>query len=101
MTIFIDTPMRLAALNQRLGPSSHLVSDLPGEEGSKELDEFAQKIGMKRSWLQKAGTRHEHYDVFGARYDAAIRAGAKAVTCSGMGRIFRAKKTAEEAEKKP
>ena len=70
------------ALNRRLGRSSHLVSDLPGEAGTAELVAFA-----------KAGTAHEHFDVFEGRYPRAIAAGARVVTRSELVAIFRAKRT--------
>ena len=81
------------ALNRRLGRSSHLVSDLPGEAGTAELVAFAKRIGMRATWLQKAGTAHEHFDVFEGRYPRAIAAGARVVTRSELVAIFRAKRT--------
>lgn len=83
------------ALNKRLGKSCHLCSDLPGTEGSAELAAFAARIGMRAEWLQKAGTHHEHYDVFGKRRDAAVAAGAREVNRNEIVAIWRGKRAAK------
>lgn len=91
--IFIDALADYgAAINRRLGQSSHLVSDLPGEAGTTELLAFAKRIGMRAEWLQKAGTRHEHFDVFEGRYERAIAAGARVVTRRELVAIFAKKR---------
>lgn len=87
------------ALNSRLGRSSHMVSDLPGEAGTRELLAFAEKIGMRAEWIQKAGTRHEHFDVFEKRYQRALDAGAKVVSRRELVMIFKAKKATADGEK--
>ena len=73
------------ALNRRLGRSSHLVSDLPGEAGTAELVAFARGIGMRATWLQKAGTPHEHFDVFEACLSGLDPQIASAETCVPQG----------------
>lgn len=71
---------------------SHLVSDLPGEEGSRELIAFARKIGMRKEWLQKSGAAHEHFDVYGKRRRRALGAGCIEVDRKRMVAVFRAKR---------
>jgi len=73
---------------------SHMVSDLVGEAGHRELMEFASKIDMRPEWLQKAGTEHEHFDIFGGRRDRALRAGCVEVDRKRMVEVFRAKRAA-------
>ena len=91
--ICIDSLFTLGVeINRRLGKSAHLVSDLPGEEGTTELVAFAWRIGMRSAWIQKAGTEHEHFDVFEGRYQRALDAGAKVVTRLELVTIFRAKR---------
>lgn len=41
-----------------------------------ELDDMADKIGLKRSWVQYPGTWKEHYDLTLSKRRAAIRSGA-------------------------
>lgn len=82
------------ALHKRLGASCHMCSDISGPEGTAELVAFAKRIGMREEWLQKPGTRHEHFDVFGSRRERAIRAGAREVTRAEIVGIWRAKKAA-------
>lgn len=81
-------------LGPRVGPSSHLCSDLLGDEGHAELMAFARRIGMRPQWLQKPGTEHEHFDVFGSRRPRAIAAGAREVTRREIVEVWRRKRAA-------
>ena len=95
--IVIDRPLDYGAgLNSALGKSSHLCSTLPGDAGRVELVTFAKSIGMREAWLQKPGTRHEHFDVFGRRYERAIAAGASEVTRQEIVAVWKAKGAAME-----
>ena len=71
--IIIDPPVDYGGKFRRC---SHLLSDIPGDEGRRELADFARRIGLHPEWLQHAGVAKEHYDVFGARRTRAIAAGA-------------------------
>ncbi len=55
----------------------HMVADT-----RQELLEMADKIGVKRKWIQKVDTRHEHFDVSLGAKQKAIQAGA--VECSQL-----------------
>lgn len=79
-------------LGPRMGPSAHLCSTVPGEAGTEELVAFALRIGMRRSWLQRPGTEHEHFDVFGARRARAVKAGAVELTVAGIAGVWGAKR---------
>jgi hypothetical protein len=46
----------------------------------EELDAMADTIGMKRDWIQAAGTWKEHYDVTLTRRRRAVLAGAVEVS---------------------
>lgn len=98
MTIYVDD-MRLVA---RVGPIdgvwSHLLSDLPGEEGTRELLTFAASIGIETRWLQKPGTSHEHFDVTEPTRQRALTAGATPIGYGReVARITLAKARAERA----
>lgn len=98
--ICIDSLFTIGAeINRRLGRSAHMISDLPGEDGTKELVAFARGIGLRAEWLQKPGTRHEHFDVFEGRYQRALDAGARVVTRRELVAIFRAKQAHAEASR--
>ncbi len=55
-------------------PRHHLAADT-----LEELHAFCEQIGVKRCWFHNA-KRHPHYDVTCAQREAAIAAGAVAVT---------------------
>lgn len=46
----------------------------------KAICTMADKIGVKRKWLQYPGTRHEHFDICLSKKKLAIKAGAKEVS---------------------
>ena len=76
MAILIDPPKDWG---HRFGPSSHLLSDLAGFEGSCELVAFGYEIGLMPAWLQHQGSAKEHFDLFGPRIEWAIARGALVV----------------------
>lgn len=41
-----------------------------------ELDQMADRIGLRRSWIQNPGTWEEHYDLTQSKRRLAIAAGA-------------------------
>ena len=98
MAIYLD---RAIDYHGKFKGCSHLVSNLLvvsnllGEEGTRELIAFATRIGMRREWLQHAGRNTEHFNVFGSRRPRAIKAGAVELGWRGLGRILCAKKRGE------
>ena len=69
MPIYVDP---LIDYGWKLGPSCHLTSDT-----LDELHEFAEKIGMKRSWFQlSAGREIPHYDLTAGKRKLAVAKGA-------------------------
>ncbi len=87
--IVFGTP---ATWKPKYGPSAHLISTLPGEAGSKELRDFAKKIGLNTAWIQKPGTIHEHFDIFKSRIEKALQAGAKQIDRQELVKIFNEKR---------
>lgn len=81
MTVYLDD----AAILWRGKRWSHLYAD-----SLAELLAFADRVGLRRSWLQNAdGTKGlPHFDVTGSRRVACEQAGAVAVT-SGDGNYTR------------
>lgn len=77
MTIYVDDMRCPAKVGQTFGRWSHLLSDLPGEEGTAELITFAvQGLGLDPSWIQHRGSHREHFDIVDSKRDRAIELGA-------------------------
>jgi hypothetical protein len=54
----------------------HMMADT-----TPELLQMADRIGLDRRWIQKPGTRHEHFDICLAKRSLAVKAGAIEVDC--------------------
>ncbi len=67
----------------------HMVADT-----TEELLVMADRIGVARRWIQRAGTVYEHFDVCLVKRAAAVNAGAVEVTMRDVGRFIRAKRAA-------
>jgi hypothetical protein len=70
----------------------HVLSDLEGEEGRRELVAFVADYGMRSAWIQYAGTYREHYDAperIGLRM---LAAGARPATNREVGELLARKK---------
>lgn len=76
MTIYVDDMLLAASVGTLDAVWSHLMSDLPGPEGTAELLAFAVRLGLRPEWIQKVGKPTEHFDVTAPKRDAAIRMGA-------------------------
>ena len=74
--MIVMDPPRQDTFRGRTITTAHLLSTLPGDEGTAELVAFATRIGLQERWIQHRGEPREHFDLMGARCDAAIRAGA-------------------------
>lgn len=83
MTVYVDD-MR-APLGRMV--MCHMIADTTGE-----LLAMADRIGLNRLWLQKAGTPHEHFDISLAKRRAAVAAGAREVTMDELGAILLARR---------
>ncbi|WP_127104334.1 DUF4031 domain-containing protein [Pararhodobacter zhoushanensis] len=62
----------------------HMMAD-----STEELLAMADKIGVARKWIQKAGTRFEHFDIAKSKRTEAIALGAVEVSAMDMARITR------------
>jgi len=94
MAVYVDdmhtTPLgQFRTSSGRLYKMCHMVADT-----TEELLAMADRIGVQRRWLQKAGTHHEHFDITTSKRAEAVAAGAIEVTMSQLGRITRAKRAA-------
>lgn len=71
MTIYVDDMRVHATVGSVIGRWSHMFSDT----NTEELDEFAEKLGLKPSWQQNS-RGFIHYDVTDSKRTQAIRLGA-------------------------
>lgn len=53
----------------------HMIADT-----REELLAMADRIGVARRWIQKAGTHQEHFDICKAKRALALGHGAQAIT---------------------
>jgi hypothetical protein len=67
MSVYIDNA-RIFCGRMRM---SHMVAD-----SKHELLDMAERIGLKRHWLQKEGTPWEHFDVCRSKRVLAVQLGA-------------------------
>jgi hypothetical protein len=70
---------------------AHLVSDLAGEGGRRELMQFGARIGLMRR-LHRDSTYAEHYDIRGKEIEKALMEGAVMVSRRELAQILRRKK---------
>ena len=92
MTVYVDD-MRLPARVGRVeGRWSHLVSDLPGADGTAELVGFAQRLGVDPRWLQHPGEPTEHFDLTDPLRARALALGAVPIAYVEAGHLARAKR---------
>lgn len=86
MTVYVDN-MQAAYGRMKM---CHMIADT-----TEELLAMADRIGVQRKWLQKAGTAHEHFDIAMSKRRIAVAAGAVEITSMDLGRIIRAKREAQ------
>lgn len=67
----------------------HMLAD-----STSELLEMADKIGVARRWLQKAGTVHEHFDICQSMRARAVKHGAIEIDRQRLVAIIRARRPA-------
>ena len=80
MTVYVDN-MRANYGRMKM---CHMIA-----ESTDELLAMADRIGVDRKWIQKAGTRFEHFDIALSKRRLAVAAGAVEVTMMELGRIIR------------
>lgn len=78
MTVYVDT-MR-AGFGRMV--MSHMIAD-----STSELLAMADKIGVARKWIQKAGTPHEHFDICQSKKKLAVQHGAVEITMRELGQM--------------
>jgi hypothetical protein len=54
-----------------------------------ELLDMADRIGVQRKWIQKAGSKYEHFDIALSKRALAVKHGAVEVSRMDLGRLIR------------
>ncbi len=72
----------------------HLLSDLLGMEGTRELLDAARACGMPTRFIQYAGAYREHFDVHGPMVEILLARGARLATNREVGELLRLKRGA-------
>ena len=77
MTIFVDEMVNnLWKLRGKIVKNCHMWSD----KDTEELVNFAEKIGLKKTWIQKSRNGLVHFDLVERLRDKAIKNGAIPLT---------------------
>lgn len=71
----------------------HMLADT-----TAELLEMADRIGVARKWLQKAGEPGEHFDICLSKRALAVQHGAKEITWRRAGEIVLSRRKAKREE---
>lgn len=66
----------------------HVVSDIPGPDGTRELLSTMRRCGAHDFWLQDAGSYREHFDVFGPWTDIVRQQGVSEIASRILGVIL-------------
>ena len=64
----------------------HMIADT-----TAELVAMADAIGVQSKWVQKTGTRLEHFDICRSKRALAVAKGAKEVTRRDLARILQSR----------
>jgi hypothetical protein len=102
MTVYVDDFQTQARVGRISARWSHLCCG-PFDDPA-ELHEFADRIGLRRSWYQgppKHPWPRSHYDVTEAKRQEAIKAGAVPITWRDLGRQVAAAKDAWHQAQNP
>jgi hypothetical protein len=84
MPVYVDDLMNYPTEKSMFRRSCHMIAN-----SETELVEFGGRIGLKRAWLQKAGTYRAHYDLTPGMRAKAVKAGAVEVSCMRLVEILR------------
>lgn len=87
MTIYVDDWQQQARVGRLNAKWSHLTAG-PFDDLA-ELHAFARRIGLQKRWFQDKPWPRQHYDVTEPKRQAAIQAGAVAITWREAGRQMR------------
>ena len=68
-----------------------MVSDQLGEQGTRELIDFARRLGLRPQWIRNSGYRMEHFDLTEAKRAEAVKLGAREISSRQLVEIRRSR----------
>lgn len=80
MAVYVDSVNIPATVGRHTSDWCHLTAD-----STEELISFAEKIGLRKSYIQRPGTIYEHFDVTAGKRKQAVANGAVEVTLREAG----------------
>lgn len=83
MTVYVDNAIH---------PFGRMVMCHMMADTTEELLEMADRIGVARKWLQRAGTTYEHFDISKGKRAEAVKAGAVEVRSRDLGLLMKQKR---------
>lgn len=72
----------------------HVLSDIIGPAGGRELRAFMERIGVNPRFVQYPGSYREHFDAPGRFGDELLAAGARPVSTRELGQLLARKRAA-------
>jgi hypothetical protein len=84
MATYVDDMQRNETVQGLTRRWNHLIAD-----DSVELRQFAKRLGLSQSWIQKPGTFREHFDVTEGMREKAIAMGAVPISYFDLPRVTR------------
>lgn len=92
MTVYVDDMYRHPLGQFGRMKMSHMIAD-----STEELLAMAERIGVARRWLQKAGSSYEHFDIALSKRTEAVRAGAVEITMRELAMKCRERRNIDQA----
>ena len=71
----------------------HVLSDLDGAQGARELRAFIEELGLPTRFVQYPGTYREHFDAPGRYHDMLLAHGARLVTTRELGQLLKRRRS--------
>ena len=73
----------------------HILSDLEGPNGARELRAFVEALGLPSRFVQYPGTYREHFDAPGRYQDDLLQHGAIPVSTRELGALLKKRRTVQ------
>jgi hypothetical protein len=94
VTVYVDYMAAPFVTRRNVMVMCHMIADT-----TEELLAMADRLGLRREWLQDAGTYREHFDLAKTKRALAVQHGAVEVTQRELAQRVRGKLTATEVQR--
>lgn len=86
MSVYVDNGSYEFGIGARKMILSHMIADT-----QDELIDMAEQIGVDTKWIQKPGTKYEHFDIAQTKRKLAITLGAIRITSKELAAKLKAR----------